>query len=78
MVIVAGLNLLKSESMVLTLQSTKEIKMEVKDPSKKHFMVSMIKSMFRLAAGAALVLGLFVTSGSLFIIAEVLGIVEEL
>lgn len=64
--------------MVLTLQSTKEIKMEVKDPSKKHFMVSMIKSMFRLAAGAALVLGLFVTSGSLFIIAEVLGIVEEL
>jgi len=52
--------------------------MEVKDPSNKHFMVSMIKSMFRLAAGAALVLGLFVTSGSLFIIAEVLGIVEEL
>ena len=51
---------------------------EPKDPSKKHFYISMVKSGVRIVAGAALVLGLFVTAGSLLIIAEVLGIAEEI
>ena len=36
------------------------------DPSKKHFYISIVKSLVRIVAGA------------LFIVAEVLGIVEEL
>lgn len=49
-----------------------------KDPGKRHFIISMVKSGVRIVAGAALVLGLFVTAGSLLIIAEVLGIAEEM
>ena len=53
--------------------------MENKDPSKKHFYISMVKSGLRLAgcavAFATGAIGWFVI---LFAIAEVLGIVEEL
>ena len=52
--------------------------MVLKDPGKKHFIISMVKSGVRIIAGAALVLGMFVTSGSLFIIAVILGVAEEL
>lgn len=56
------------------------MKMEIqpKDPSKGHFYVSMIKSFLRIAAGATLLNGLFLQAGILFIVAEVLGIIEEL
>jgi hypothetical protein len=43
-----------------------------------HFYTSLIKSCFRIGAGFALVFGKVALSGALFILAEVLGIVEEL
>lgn len=49
-----------------------------KDPGKFHFYVSLLKSAVRIGAGVALVMGSFITAGVLFIVAEVLGIVEEL
>jgi hypothetical protein len=57
-----------------------EITMEVqpKDTSKGHFYVSIAKSAVRIAAGVALIMGLFVVTGVLIILAEILGIVEEL
>jgi len=52
--------------------------MEVRDPSKKHFYISMIKSVVRILAGSALVVGNLIVAGVLFVGAEVLGILEEL
>ena len=49
-----------------------------KDPSIGHFLVSVVKSAFRIAAGISLAVGNFVTAGVMFVIAEILGIVEEL
>jgi len=51
--------------------------MEVRDPSKKHFYISMIKSVVRILAGSALVVGNLIVAGVLFVGAEVLGILEE-
>ena len=48
------------------------------DPSKKHFYISIVKSLVRIVAGVELCFGNFVVAGTLFIVAEVLGIVEEL
>lgn len=58
----------------------KGLKMEIqpKDTSKGHFYVSLVKSGFRIGAGIALIRGQLITAGALFILAEVLGIVEEL
>jgi hypothetical protein len=49
-----------------------------KDTSKGHFYVSIAKSAVRIAAGAALIMGSLVVCGALIILAEILGIVEEL
>lgn len=49
-----------------------------KDPSKGHFYVSLVKSGVRIIAGAALMKVGLVTAGLLLIIAELLGIFEEL
>ena len=49
-----------------------------KDPSKGHFYVSIAKSAVRIAAGVALIMGAFIVTGWLIILAEMLGIVEEL
>jgi hypothetical protein len=49
-----------------------------KDTSKGHFYVSILKSAVRIAAGAALIMGSLVICGALLILAEILGIVEEL
>jgi len=53
-----------------------------KDTSRGHFYVSIIKSVTRIIAGIALVLSLdnpyIIAAGSLLIIAELLGILEEL
>ena len=54
------------------------IDIQPKDTSKGHFYVSIVKSAVRIAAGVALIMGAFVVTGALIIIAEVLGIVEEL
>jgi len=71
---------------------------EPKDPSKKHFYISLIKSAIRIVAGGILAYAgyelwaandytdiviaysgyLMMFSGIAFVIAEVLGIVEEL
>jgi len=49
-----------------------------KDTSRGHFYVSLVKSGFRIIAGISLIFGLFITAGILFILAELLGVVEEL
>ena len=49
-----------------------------KDPGRRHFYISMVKSAVRIGAGTALVLGYFVNAGLLLIIAELLGIAEEI
>ena len=49
-----------------------------KDTSRGHFYVSMVKSFIRIFAGMALIDGSLVIAGVSFIIAELLGIVEEL
>ena len=49
-----------------------------KDTSKGHFYISLVKSGFRMIAGAALMGSMFWTSGLFFILAEGLGIAEEL
>ena len=57
------------------------MKMQPKDTSRGHFYVSLVKSVFRLGAGTALVLagsGWIAVAGVFIVIAEVLGVVEEL
>ena len=49
-----------------------------KDPGKGHFYVSLAKSTLRIAAGVFLVYGNLVVSGALFVLAEGLGVLEEL
>ena len=51
---------------------------EPKDPSKKHFYISMVKSAIRIGAGGFLVIGDLIVAGTLLVIAEILGIAEEL
>jgi hypothetical protein len=53
------------------------IDIQPKDTSKGHFYVSIVKSAVRIAAGAALIMGSLVICGALLILAEILGIVEE-
>ena len=54
------------------------MEIQPKDTSKGHFYVSLAKSFLRIIAGGNLVLGNLWMAGTLLIIAEVLGIVEEL
>ena len=43
-----------------------------------HFWISLVKSGFRFGAGFALIFGKLPVAGALLIIAEVLGIAEEI
>lgn len=43
-----------------------------------HYNVSMIKSGFRIAAGIVLMIQFFATAGLFLIVAELLGILEEM
>lgn len=43
-----------------------------------HFKVSLVKSCLRLVAGVALIAESFVVAGVFLILAEILGVVEEL
>jgi hypothetical protein len=54
------------------------IEIQPKDTSKGHFYVSLVKSAIRIIAGVALINGEFIIAGGLLILAEILGIVEEL
>ena len=58
----------------------KGLKMEIqpKDTSKGHFYVSLVKSFLRIIAGGNLVIGNLWMAGTFLILAEILGIVEEL
>ena len=49
----------------------------IPDP-KLHLYISLVKSAIRIVAGAALIGGFFVWAGILLILAEALGIAEEL
>jgi hypothetical protein len=49
-----------------------------KDPGRGHFYVSLVKSILRIAAGGYLITGNFLVAGALLIVAEVLGILEEI
>lgn len=44
----------------------------------KHKYISFVKSGFRILAGATLFFGEFAVAGALIIVAEILGIVEEI
>ena len=55
-----------------------KIEMQPKDTSRGHFYASILKSAIRIGAGAALIMGAFVLTGWLLILAEILGIVEEI
>lgn len=54
------------------------INIQPKDTSKGHFWVSMVKSAVRIVAGGCLITGNLLMAGVCIIMAEVLGIVEEL
>ena len=54
------------------------IYIQPKDPSKKHFYVSIVKSAVRMAAAFTFMSVGFVTAGILLFLAELLGILEEL
>ena len=54
------------------------VSIEPKDVSKKHFYISLVKSVVRIGAGVILMTGNFVVAGLLFIGAEGLGILEEM
>lgn len=55
-----------------------EIEVQPKDPSKGHFYVSLVKSFLRIVAGGNLVIGNLFWAGTFLILAELLGILEEL
>jgi hypothetical protein len=55
-----------------------KFEIQPKDTSRGHFYVSLIKSVLRIGAGSALILGHIDISGFLLILAEFLGILEEL
>jgi hypothetical protein len=62
---------------LITLEKLK-MNIQPKDTSKGHFYVSLAKSAIRIVAGACLITGNLLMAGVCFIMAEVLGIVEEL
>jgi hypothetical protein len=54
------------------------MEIQPKDTSRGHFYVSLAKSLIRIVAGGALLVGMIAEAGALLIIAEVLGIAEEM
>jgi len=54
------------------------MEVQPKDTSKGHFYVSLAKSALRIVAGVALTQGFLFEAGVFLILAEVLGVVEEL
>lgn len=54
------------------------IEIQPRDTSKGHFYVSLVKSVLRIGASASLIYFGLIEAGILLIVAEVLGIVEEI
>jgi len=65
----------KAKEALDSVSSTPEV--EHPDPT-KHRNISLVKSAFRIAAGFTLALGYLQGAGLLLVLAEVLGIAEEL
>ena len=63
---------------VLENQPESKINIQPKDTSKGHFYASLVKSGFRILAGANLGVGNLMIAGVLLVVAEIVGIVEEL
>lgn len=55
-----------------------KVEVQPKDPSDGHFYVSIAKSAIRILAAIQLMKGELFFAGALLIIAEMLGVVEEL
>jgi hypothetical protein len=55
-----------------------EIEVQPRDTSRGHFYVSLVKSILRIGAGSAIIMGQLEVGGFLLILAEFLGILEEL
>jgi hypothetical protein len=53
------------------------IEIQPKDTSRGHFYVSLVKSIIRIGAGGCLIQGNLLMAGFCLIMAEILGIVEE-
>jgi len=69
---------IKKAKGVIDSASTSQSSVDAYPDAKKHLYVSLAKSAIRIVAGVCLVSGNFVFAGIGFILAEVLGIVEEL
>jgi hypothetical protein len=54
------------------------MEVQPRDTSRGHFYVSLAKSLIRIVAGGALLAGHVAEAGGLIILAEVLGIAEEM
>jgi hypothetical protein len=54
------------------------VAVQPKDPSLGHFRVSLAKSAIRIFAGGVLMTGNFWLAGVCIVVAEVLGIIEEI
>jgi hypothetical protein len=54
------------------------MEIQTKDPGKGHFYVSLAKSAIRIFAGGVLMSGNFWLAGVCIVLAEVLGVVEEI
>jgi hypothetical protein len=54
------------------------MEVQPKDTSRGHFYVSLAKSLIRIVAGGALLVGHIAEAGALLIVAEALGIIEEM
>jgi len=54
------------------------VEIQPKDTSRGHFYVSLAKSGIRIVAGISLMMGNFFIAGGFLIIAEALGILEEM
>ena len=54
------------------------MEIQPKDTSRGHFYVSLVKSALRIIAGVFLIDGNLLVAGSLLILAEGLGIIEEM
>jgi hypothetical protein len=50
---------------------------EKESKTKHHFYTSLVKSIIRIGAGVVLMNEYYILAGSLFIVAEILGILEE-
>ena len=60
------------------VQLEEEFHIQTKDPRKEHFYVSLVKSFLRIIAGVYLCSGNIFAAGGFLIIAECLGILEEI